>query len=255
MAKNYNKRTEKDYGLLRTLFYILFVYTVVIPVTKLMYNIKIEGRENVPKTSRLIFAGNHVSYLDPPLVSYAVWRRVAYMAKQELFSDKNELLKFLVHALGGFAVNREKPELATFKTVKAVFNTPWSLGIFPQGRIIKEPVVQNITKGFILFAKKFEADIVPVGICGFDGYAKKVAQELEKAGLTAKVDTRNEKINYKVREHSLAKTPVIMVVGAKEEENNTVTIRRLGSEQQMVKSLNEAISELTKEAQMPHLYE
>ncbi len=89
----------------------------------------------------------------------------------------------------------------------------------------------------------------------FDGYAQKVAQELQKAGLTAKVDTRNEKINYKVREHSLAKTPVIMVVGAKEEENNTVTIRRLGSEQQMVKSLNEAISELTKEAQMPHLYE
>ena len=89
----------------------------------------------------------------------------------------------------------------------------------------------------------------------FDGYAQKVAQELQKAGLTAKVDTRNEKINYKVREHSLAKTPVIMVVGAKEEENNTVTIRRLGSEQQMVKSLNEAISELTKEAQIPHLYE
>ena len=89
----------------------------------------------------------------------------------------------------------------------------------------------------------------------FDGYAKKVAQELEKAGLTAKVDTRNEKINYKVREHSLAKTPVIMVVGAKEEENNTVTIRRLGSEQQVVKPLNEAITELVEEAQMPHLYE
>ena len=89
----------------------------------------------------------------------------------------------------------------------------------------------------------------------FDGYAQKVAQELQKAGLTAKVDTRNEKINYKVREHSLAKTPVIMVVGAKEEENNTVTIRRLGSEQQVVKPLNEAITELVEEAQMPHLYE
>ena len=46
-----------------------------------------------------------------------------------------------------------------------------------------------------------------------------------------------------------------MVVGAKEEENNTVTIRRLGSEQQSVKPLSEAIAELTKEAQMPHLYE
>lgn len=196
MAKNYNKRTEKDYGILRTLFYILFVYVVVIPVTKLMYNIKIEGRENVPKTSRLIFAGNHVSYLDPPIVTYAVWRRVAYMAKQELFTDKNKVLRFLVHALGGFAVNREKPELATFKTVKAVFNTPWSLGIFPQGRIIKEPVVQNITKGFVLFAKKFEADIVPVGICGFDGYAKKLFEK----HLTIKVGTP---ISYKLNEDEI----------------------------------------------------
>ncbi len=58
-----------------------------------------------------------------------------------------------VHTLGAFAVNREKPELATFKTVKAVFNTPWSLGIFPQGRIVKEPVIENVTKGFTLFAK------------------------------------------------------------------------------------------------------
>ena len=175
--KNYNKRTEKDYGLLRTIYYFLFTIFVIIPVSKFMYNLKIEGRENVPKNSRVIYAGNHVSYLDPPMLTYAVRRRVAYMAKQELFTDKNWLLRFLVHSLGAFAINREKPELATFKTVKAVFNTPWSLGIFPQGKIVKEPVIENITKGFILFAKKFEADIVPVGICGFDGYAKKLFEK------------------------------------------------------------------------------
>ena len=150
---------------------------VAIPVFRLFYNLKVEGRENVPKESRVIYAGNHVSYLDPPMLSYAVHKRVAYMAKQELFTDKNKLLRFLVHSLGAFAVNREKPELATFKTVKAVFNTPWSLGIFPQGRIVKEPVIQNITKGFVLFAKKAKANIVPVGICGFDGYAKKLFEK------------------------------------------------------------------------------
>ena len=177
MTRNYNKRTEKDYGLIRSIYYKLFVYFVVMPVSKLMYNIKIEGRENVPKTSRVIYAGNHVSYLDPPMLSYAVQKRVAYMGKKELFEDKNQLLKFLVHSLGGFAVNREKPELATFKTVKAVFNTDWSLGIFPQGKIVKEPVIKNITKGFVLFAKKFEADIIPVAVCGFDGYAKKLFEK------------------------------------------------------------------------------
>ena len=175
--RNYNNRTEKDYGLLRSIYYQLFVALIATPVFKLMYNIKVEGRENVPNQSNVIYAGNHVSYLDPPLVTYAVHRRVAYMAKQELFTDKNQLLRFLVHSLGGFAVNREKPEIATFKTVKAVFNTPWSLGIFPQGKIIKEPIIEKVNKGFILFAKKFKADIVPVGICGFDGYAKKLFEK------------------------------------------------------------------------------
>lgn len=198
MEKNYNKRTEKDYGLLRTIFYVLFVIFVVMPVSKLMYNIKVEGRENVPKGSRLIFAGNHVSYLDPPMLTYAVRKRVVYMAKQELFTDKNRLLRFLVHSLGAFAVNREKPELATFKTVKAVFNTPWSLGIFPQGKIVKEPVIKNITKGFVLFAKKFEADIVPVGICGFDGYAKKLFEK----HMTLKIGTP---ISYKLDEDEIVR--------------------------------------------------
>lgn len=177
MEKNYNKRTEKDYGFFRTLYYMLFVVFVVAPVARLMYNIKIEGRENVPADSNVIYAGNHVSYLDPPLITLATKRRIAYMAKQELFTDDNKLLRFLVHTLGAFAVNREKPELATFKTVKAVFNTPWSLGIFPQGKIVKEPVIENITKGFVVFAKKFKADIVPVAVCGFDGYAKKMFEK------------------------------------------------------------------------------
>lgn len=175
--KNYNRRTEKDYNIFRTAFYMFFVLTVVLPVTKLMYNIKIKGRENLPKTSRVIYAGNHVSYIDPPLIALAAWKTIAYMAKQELFSDDDKLLKFLVHILGAFAVNREKPEIATFKTVKSVFNTSWSLGIFPQGKIVKEPVIESVHKGFIMFAKKFQADIIPVGIKGFDGYAKKLFEK------------------------------------------------------------------------------
>lgn len=175
--KNYNRRTEKDYNIFRTAFYMFFVLTVVLPVTKLMYNIKIKGRENLPKTSRVIYAGNHVSYIDPPIIALAAWKTIAYMAKQELFSDDDKLLKFLVHILGAFAVNREKPEIATFKTVKSVFNTSWSLGIFPQGKIVKEPVIESVHKGFIMFAKKFQADIVPVGIKGFDGYAKKLFEK------------------------------------------------------------------------------
>ncbi len=197
--KNYNRRTEKDYGFWRILFYKSFVTFVVWTVTKFMYNLKIVGRENVPKTSRVIYAGNHVSYIDPPIVSLAVGKCVAYMAKKELFEkETNKVLRFLVHILGAFAVNREKPELATFKTIKSIFNTNWSLGIFPQGKIVHEHEISNIHKGFIMFAKKFEADIVPVGIKGFDGYAKKLFEK----HITA---TIGKPISYKLPEDEIVK--------------------------------------------------
>ena len=93
--------------------------------------------------------------------------------------------------------------------------------------------------------------VMPV-TSAFDNYAEEVAKTLRQAGLTAKTDLRNEKINYKIREHSVEKIPVIMVVGAKEEADKTVTIRRLGSEKQEVMPLAEAVAALVKEAEMPH---
>ena len=85
----------------------------------------------------------------------------------------------------------------------------------------------------------------------FDTYAKDVQQQLVEAGLRANVDLRNEKINYKVREHSLAKVPVMFVVGGREAENKTVAIRRLGSKDQNVVALDEAIVNLRDECQPP----
>ena len=85
----------------------------------------------------------------------------------------------------------------------------------------------------------------------FDAYTKDVQAKLIAAGLRAEIDVRNEKINYKVREHSLAKVPVMFVVGAREAENNTVTIRRLGSKDQQTQDLDEAIAELTAQCQPP----
>ena len=82
-------------------------------------------------------------------------------------------------------------------------------------------------------------------------YAEEVVAKLRAAGLYAKTDLRNEKINYKIREHSVAKIPVIAVVGAKEKENGTVTIRRLGSEKQELMALDDFIAALKKEATMP----
>ncbi|WP_051329913.1 threonine--tRNA ligase [Niveispirillum irakense] len=84
-----------------------------------------------------------------------------------------------------------------------------------------------------------------------DAYAEKVAKALKKAGLRVELDTRNEKINLKVREHSLAKVPVMLVVGAREAEQNTVAMRRLGSNAQEFLALDDAIAKLSAEARPP----
>jgi threonyl-tRNA synthetase len=86
-----------------------------------------------------------------------------------------------------------------------------------------------------------------------DDYGKQVAKELKAAGLQVITDFRNEKINYKVREHSLQKVPVILVCGMREAEERTVNMRRLGSQNQTSLTLDDAISHLVNEATPPDL--
>jgi threonyl-tRNA synthetase len=82
-------------------------------------------------------------------------------------------------------------------------------------------------------------------------YAQEVLAACKAAGLRAEIDTRNEKINYKVREHSLAKVPVMLVVGRREAENRTVAIRRMDGDAQEVLDLAAALTRLGEEAKVP----
>lgn len=115
-------------------------------------------------------------------------------------------------------------------------------------------LIENHAGKLPLWLSPEQVVVAPI-VSDFDEYAMEVTEKLRRAGLNAKSDLRNEKINYKVREHSLAKIPVIAVVGAKEKENGTVTVRRLGSDKQEVVKLDDFIQALVKEAEMPHLHE
>jgi threonyl-tRNA synthetase len=88
-----------------------------------------------------------------------------------------------------------------------------------------------------------------------DDYALEVAAEARKLGLAVDLDLRNEKITYKVREHSLAKVPALLVVGKKEAAERTVSIRRLGSQAQSSASLTDALAALAAEATPPDVKE
>ncbi|WP_341918643.1 threonine--tRNA ligase [Hydrocarboniphaga effusa] len=101
-----------------------------------------------------------------------------------------------------------------------------------------------------LWLAPVQAVVAPI-VSDADGYATEVCEALKDAGLRADTDLRNEKINYKIREHSVHKVPVIVVVGRKEAEEKTVTLRRLGVEYQKTMPLAEAIAQLTADAKAP----
>lgn len=93
--------------------------------------------------------------------------------------------------------------------------------------------------------------VAPI-VSEFDDYAQEVYEALKAAGIRAELDIRNEKINYKVREHSHAKVPAIFVVGARERDDRTVAIRRLGSKDQNIVSLDTAVADISQEAKAPY---
>ena len=171
MGRDYKRRYKKEYNLILFLVQRIFLYFIAYPIAHLYYNVKYEGRENFDKSKQYLFCPNHVSYLDPPFAALVCDCNVAYMAKQELFFDKNFALRWFVRIMGAFAVNREKPELSTFKTVRDVIDAKWNLGIFPQGKICHENYLSDVHKGFAIFSKRAKLDVVPIAICGFTGYA------------------------------------------------------------------------------------
>ena len=164
MKKNYQKRSSKEYNFLRGIFQRITCSLVYGTYYRLVYNLKVEGRENVPKKGFFIVASNHVSAIDPFLVIDAIQRNVAYMAKVELF--QNKIARFFLDILGAFAVDRAKLSVSTIKTVIGLKQTGWCLGIFPQGTREKDGHIENVNKGFASFAKTLKCDILPVAITG-----------------------------------------------------------------------------------------
>lgn len=170
MNRNYARRYANEFNIFRLIYQSLWCLFIAIPIFWLFYKFEIRGRENLPKGKKFICAANHVSFLDPFLVSVAVIKPIAYMAKKELFENDGPVVRFNMDWLGAFAVNREKLEVSTIKTVKELYKTNWLLGIFPQGGIRRNRTIEKINKGFAVIAKAAKWDIVPISITGCEEY-------------------------------------------------------------------------------------
>ena len=92
--------------------------------------------------------------------------------------------------------------------------------------------------------------VIPI-VSEFDNYAKKIFEQCLKAGINTEVDLKNQKIDYKIREHSLSKVPLLLICGQKEVKDKSVTIRKLGSEKQETLSLDQAIKQISQRNKFP----
>ena len=113
-------------------------------------------------------------------------------------------------------------------------------------------LIENYAGRFPLWLAPTQAVVTTI-VSDADAYGREIIAELQAAGLRAALDTRNEKINYKVREHSDAKVPAILAIGRKEVEERSVSVRRLGEQGQKVLPLAEAVQALAAEATPPDL--
>jgi threonyl-tRNA synthetase len=111
-------------------------------------------------------------------------------------------------------------------------------------------LIENCAGHLPLWLSPLQAMVCTI-VSEADAYAGEVLAALRRAGLRVDADLRNEKINYKVREHSLAKVPVLLIAGKREAEERTISIRRLGSQEQKVVKLEDAIAMLAGEAVAP----
>jgi len=113
-------------------------------------------------------------------------------------------------------------------------------------------LIENFAGHFPLWLAPLQIVVAPI-VSDANDYAVEVAEKAKALGLRVETDLRNEKINLKIREHSLTKVPVILVVGKREAEERKVSVRRLGSQDQTVLGLDEALGLLSNEAVPPDL--
>ncbi len=141
------------YHLIKIIVFIAF---------KIAFNVRFEGRKNIPDGEAVIYASNHRTNADPPLVACRGKGKFAFMAKEELF--KNKLFAWLIRSLGAFPVSRGKGDTGVLDTAIERLEKGRSLIIFPEGTRSKDGKVHRGHSGAAVISAKSQKKIVPVGV-------------------------------------------------------------------------------------------
>ena len=142
------------------MYYIVKV--VVYIAFHIVFNVRFEGRSNIPKGETVIYASNHRSNADPPLIGCSAKGKFAFMAKEELF--KNKFFAWLIRSLGAFPVSRGKGDTGVLDTAVERLENGRSLIIFPEGTRSKDGKVHRGHSGAAVISARSHKRIVPVGV-------------------------------------------------------------------------------------------
>lgn len=142
----------------------LYAYgrAIVWPFYHLLFRMRVEGLENVPPAGKLIFCVNHFKWHDPLVVGITAPRRVAFMAKEELF--RNRFVAWVISGLGVFPVKRGQPDRAALRHSIDILESGGCLGIFPEGTRNRSGRLAKAEPGAAYFALKTGTPVIPVGI-------------------------------------------------------------------------------------------
>jgi 1-acyl-sn-glycerol-3-phosphate acyltransferase len=144
--------------------YHLFKWSVVAPMLHGYFRGRVYGRENVPQRGRVLVVSNHASDFDPPLLSCAVGRPVAYMAKEELFQVP--VLKQAIQAYGAYPVKRGSADRAAMKAAIASVESGWATGVFLDGTRTADGRIADPKLGAAWIAAKTNSPLLPVSLWG-----------------------------------------------------------------------------------------
>ncbi|MFZ5354188.1 MAG: lysophospholipid acyltransferase family protein [Bacillota bacterium] len=147
-----------------------FVRLLLTPIFRLLFLIRIEGKENIPKDGPYIACANHMSAIDPILIGVVYPHRIYCMAKVELF--KNKLVAWALRSLGAFPVKRGEPDMKSIKTALKILNEGKILGLFPEGTRNNSDELRA-EPGLALLAIRSKAPVLPISIiCNYKIFNK-----------------------------------------------------------------------------------
>ena len=139
---------------------------------KLVYGMKVEGTEFIPKEGALLFCGNHRSYLDPPIIEVTSKRELHFLAKEELY--KNKFLKFLSNFFSTIPVKRNDKDIEAIKTSLKALKKGECIALFPEGTRNGLEKGEKVKEGVAFLSLNSDAKVIPVGISGGEKPFKKV---------------------------------------------------------------------------------